>query len=137
MADNNNFEDSFRAVLGKIGPHSGTRNVPQEFIKSWDGFVKECEAGYQWTIYEYYDEITIREIIERILIAPPLQSFVEFIEFSKAIHEIDERFRQLQVIGQATVHQKYWWEHIILKRAGPEYAEEINGRYGINIEVIP
>jgi hypothetical protein len=111
--------------------------APWELLFGWNYFVTECERGYQWTIYEYNNEISVRESMEHILDALRSQSFAEIAEFREAVATIDERFKSLALPDYETCHQEYWWERIILKHAGTDYAEAIFADYGVQIEVVP
>jgi len=39
----------------------------QELLTRWTRFVTEVEAGYQWTIYEYADDLSVRDILQEII----------------------------------------------------------------------
>ena len=45
---------------------------PASFIAAWSSFVADCEEGYQWSIYEYENELGVRDVIERVLKAPTI-----------------------------------------------------------------
>jgi hypothetical protein len=129
----NEFVLHFKKVLETKGQEPFS---PFQLLSWWAGFVIGCEEGYQWTIYEYYDEIGVREKIEIVLNDPQLQPHSEMAEFRKPVYAIDERFKHLALPGVETEYQRNWWERIILKRGGQEYADDIYRNYGVKIEVI-
>lgn len=116
-----------RGWVGEISPAS--------LLKDWTLFVEECERGYPDNIYEYYNDIRIREWIEVILSALELQQFPELTEFAFNISSVDKKFQAL-LLPDVSLPGSTWWEQGVLRYAGKELKDDLMRSYDIEIEVI-
>src|SRR6266487_3196479 len=94
---------------------------PNQLLEAWNQFVDECELGYDMGIYEYDNDLSVRNIIEKILQDEALSKFEEYEYFKKEIFKIDERFRKLLSKEKKRTDKRFWWERGILNKAGKEY----------------
>jgi hypothetical protein len=108
---------------------------PASLLRDWSLFVEECEKGYSDNIYEYYNDIRVREWIELILSAPELQQFPELKEFASNVLPIDKRFQAL-FLPDVSLPKSFWWEKWIPRYAGQELRDDFAGLYGIEIELL-
>lgn len=106
---------------------------PASLLKDWTLFVEECEKGYPDNIYEYYNDIRVREWIELILSAPELQTFPEREMFASNVAKIDRRFRNLLLPG-ISLPKSMWWEQGVLQYAGRELKDDLLGLYDVEIK---
>jgi hypothetical protein len=101
----------------------------------WAQFVDECEEGYSCCSSEFDNDISVRDTIERVLSREDFFGIpaVEHLRF--VVDSIDGRFRALL---RNDVNNKNgdapWWRRGVLKYAGEDYARDIRGQYGIEIE---
>jgi len=81
----------------EVADEKGARRTwsPAGYIDAWKAFVAACEEGYQWSIYEYENELGIRDVIDKVLTAPELTAYPELSIFAEAIADTDERFAAL------------------------------------------
>lgn len=107
---------------------------PAGLVSRWSNFVDECEDSYDWTLYEYDDEISIRDSINLILSNKYLQCFDEWNEFSIQVEKIDNKLISLFFTDKHRDEQTSWWRQGILRYAGAEYADDIQSRYGVCVE---
>jgi hypothetical protein len=128
----NNFETKVANVLSGGGYKKRTS---KELVEWWSGFVDQCIDGYDWTIYEYDDEIGVRDYLECLLIDSELQRFEEYEPFRSAIDEVDKRFRTvLQENVERPTDSSYWWRRGVLQFAGDEYRQDMESRYSIPVD---
>jgi len=107
--------------------------VPATLLDDWRRFVELCLLGYPDNIYEYYNDIRVREWIELILTAEQLNELAEQDEFKVKVEEVDQQFRNL-LLPQVTVPGKsFWWEKGVLKYAGEELVNDYKKEYDIEI----
>jgi hypothetical protein len=106
---------------------------PASLLKDWTLFVEECEKGYSDNIYEYYNDIRVREWIELILSAPELQIYPEIQEFASNVSDIDQKFRKL-LRSDVSLPKLVWWEQGVLQYAGRELKNDLLDLYDIEIE---
>ncbi|MFK4641085.1 hypothetical protein [Paenarthrobacter histidinolovorans] len=69
------FIDRFRDVTDPKGARRDSS--PAAYIDAWRSFVLECKDGYQWSIYEYENELEVRDVIDQVLSAPELTEYYE------------------------------------------------------------
>lgn len=91
MADS--FLDAFDLVVGSSGWRTSTS--PAQLLEQWQGFVDDCDDGYDWSIYEFDNELAVRDLIHRVLHAPELQSFPELGQLRERVDEVDAAFRSI------------------------------------------
>lgn len=129
----NSFLFGVKEIFGQRG---WTHEVsPASLLKDWLLFVEECEKGYPNNIYEYYNDIRVREWIELILSAPQLQQFPELEEFASNILLIDKRFQAL-LLPDVSLPKSFWWEKGVPRYGGREFRDDLVNLYGIKIELL-
>ena len=102
----------------------------------WLQFVEECEEGYGCSIYEFDNDISVRDRIDLILSHEDLCRVAAVEHLRAETAKVDERFRTL-LRTDVTIKSDDapWWRRGVLKYAGEEYAQDIRSEYGIEIEV--
>ncbi len=101
----------------------------------WTFFVDQCAEGYDWNIYEFDNELSVRDSIEEILNDPVFKQFYEFGGFVREVHDADERYRDLlQPNVKRTSFSESWWHTGVLKSAGDEYCSDVLRRYSILVK---
>jgi len=65
----------------------------KELVEWWNNFVEQCEDGYGWTIYEYDDEIGVRDYLDAVLNDRSVMELPNAGELLKQVEGIDERFK--------------------------------------------
>ncbi len=108
---------------------------PHGMLKDWQAFIEECVRGYSDNIYEYWNDIRVREWIELVLSVPELQSMVGYKEFAAAVFVLDKQFKNLLIPGVIVPGRKFWWEAGVLKSAGAELAKDFRIEYDIQITI--
>jgi len=106
-----------------------------EMLDSWRAFIDQCEDSYDWSIYEYEDDLSIRDRIELVLGTTDLRTHPAVRRMAKKVEQLDQRFRQLLLKVSAGPKGEAWWRQGVLKYAGEEYAKDAGSLYGVKIEV--
>lgn len=106
--------------LDKVLQEFGERAVRQEpptlqgLVNKWAGFVEEVENGYEFSIYDYTNDLSVRDLLAELL---------GRVDRSTQIHarqlltEWDERFRfatmtATKTLEAAPVDAGWWWQRI-------------------------
>jgi hypothetical protein len=126
------FVERFREVVGAAWRR--TLN-PGAVVDTWRSLVELCERGYDDNIYEYDNDLAIRDLIEKLLTDSRLSAFPESQWFRAEIGPIDDRFRAL-LQAEPLDSARPWWRGRIPRRAGAELAEDFRDVYGRSVEVV-
>lgn len=98
-------------------------------LDEWREFVAGCEAGYGWNVYEYHNDLAVRDRLEASLGEMEPGDAAQ-------VAEIDARFRSLLQPGvQVGPEEDPWWHRGVLRYAGPELAAGLKDWFQVDIEV--
>lgn len=128
------FIDDVDRTLKEAG--RGHTTLPVRLIETWRSFVEQCRNGYHMCIYEYDNDISIREAIQLVIDNDNLKKYREYGIFCETIFAIDQKFREL-LLAQTRDDRTTWWEKGILKTGQDEYATDIKEIFGIEIPSLP
>ncbi|MEU1825419.1 hypothetical protein ACX9I7_07750 [Streptomyces sp. L500] len=127
------FLDRFREMVDR----SELRHpvTPQRALETWAEFVEDCGEGYGSTLYEYWDDISIRRFLQAVIADPVIRSTPEAEWFAAEVGRIDDSFREVLEGGFAVSGGWGWWEQRIPAFCGEEMAFNVREHYGFEIEV--
>ncbi|MBB4884967.1 hypothetical protein [Streptomyces netropsis] len=128
------FLDRFRELAGSLGRASSL--TPHRAIEEWSDFVDDCMEGYEGTLFEYWDDMSIRSVLQRVIDDPVVKGVPELAWFESEVRRVDEKFAHLLTKGFEVRGGRGWWERKIPRVAGREMAENVREQYGYEIEVI-
>ncbi|GAA1568356.1 hypothetical protein [Kribbella karoonensis] len=132
MTDTREFLDKFRDTVLALG---GRRLVtPTDVIGGWRGFVEECETGYADNIYEFQNDLGVRNLIMKILDSPTLRNYSQMEWVREEIGQVDARYRALLLEPEVRPGRP-WWEARIPRLAGRELAEDFVTEYGVRVAI--
>jgi hypothetical protein len=109
--------------------------MPSDLIAKWDEFVGQCEEGYQYSLYDYDNQLTIRDDIAVVIQNEILKDYKEYRDFVKQIDVIDQRLKSVSSEYYFTTEEE-WWKRRILKYAGVQYVENVKTEWGIDVTVV-
>lgn len=111
--------------------------TPTGIVGAWEQLVEMVEAGYQDNVYEYDNDLAIRDLIEELLQLPALAGFPEFGWFSESVAALDNRMRSGLSAEPIRLPDHRWWRSHLPVKAGAELAGDLKGAYGYQVpEVI-
>jgi hypothetical protein len=128
------FLDRFRELAENLGRSSSL--TPHRAIEKWSEFVDDCAEGYEGTLFEYWDDMSIRGFLQRVIDDPVAKETPELAWFETEVRRVDEKLASLLAQGFDVQGGRGWWERKTPRVAGREMAENIKGQYGYDIEVI-
>lgn len=108
-----------------------------QLLKAWEAFVEECYEGYRWILAEYDNDVFPRTIIESVIESPDVPRDADYEKFRTAVDVIDAKLRAIQLEGSVRPNRQKWWDQLILRYGGPDYASDIETFYHITIHTIP
>jgi len=129
------FTQNFRDVTDPKGARRDWS--PAAYIDAWRSFVLDCEDGYQWSIYEYENELGVRDVIDQVLSASELTEYPELPIFAGTVAEIDERFASLLRTGPTLPRESaVWWHAGLPGHAGPDLVADAKAQYGVQLRLV-
>jgi len=122
------FDEAFRKiciVCGYKPPISAHKAV--EF---WKIFIDECQNGYGWTVFEYFDEIGIRDLIEKALNDPNIKLINGFLDFRGLVYTLDKRFAEV-TLADDFFESENWWNRKLPKFGIRDFITSLKQTYNI------
>jgi hypothetical protein len=108
-----------------------------DFVRAWMSFVRQCGGGYDMSIYEYENDLSIRSGIQLLLDNDHVKKAGGFAELNARIREIDAEFRGLLQDGVEVGNPgDPWWERGVLKEAGGELSRDFMEMFGVYIRPV-
>jgi hypothetical protein len=114
-------------LLAELAERSGRRDSLDAMVRRWRDLVTQVERGYDDSIYEYTNDLSVRDRLERVVqgARPGLRAKLE-----DRLAEDDRRFeaatedsaRPLADFAEAA--PPWWWRRVPRRRAG-ELAEDL------------
>lgn len=129
----------FDRLVREMTAGSGWRGLKsgREFVDAWRSFVGQCAAGYDMSIYEYENDLSIRTEIQRLLNDPQLRQVEGYDEFYALISSIDRDFKTLLQEGvEIGTAGGQWWIGGVLRHAKEELAEDFMDIHGVRVRVV-
>lgn len=125
------FEDAVAERRGR-GPYT-----PAGIVGAWEQLVEMVEAGYEDNVYEYDNDLAIRDLIEELVQLPALAEFPEFGWFRESVAALDDRMRSGLSAEPIRLPGHRWWRSHLPVKAGAELADDLKRAYGYQVpEVI-
>ncbi|YCK81099.1 hypothetical protein M1D89_18735 [Arthrobacter sp. D3-18] len=112
------FLERFAAATDEEGLRSGWS--PAAYLEAWAAFTEDCDEGYQGNIYEYENDISVRDVIEKALTSLGPAEDAAVAVFADAVAEIDARFAAVLNSGPAIrVETVPWWRRRLPSSTSP------------------
>ncbi|MGW2094646.1 hypothetical protein [Promicromonospora sukumoe] len=105
-------------------------------LASWEGFVEQCAEGYGFGVYEYNNDLHVRDLLE--LVFDNEADHLPGVEDARRrVAAVDKRFQQLLKPGVLVPGAaENWWSGAVPAKGGAELVEDFNDKYGIRIAVV-
>ncbi len=122
--------------IAKVLP-SGVRSDrgPSEHCEEWEGFTADVLSGYSGSLYEYENELSARDNLEKAVGDPELRQFPDWHEYEARIMRTDATLRRLLSGGEEVRPGCSWWWSHLPPHGGREFAEDVRRIYAIDIDV--
>jgi hypothetical protein len=119
--------DELARLLVELAERSGREDSLGAMLGRWSHFVTQVERGYDDSIYEYTNDLSVRDRLERVIAGatPSLRAKLEGVlaaddrRFEAAT---EESARPLGAFGEAG--PPWWWRRVPRRRVG-ELADDL------------
>lgn len=120
-------ETAIRQILSKMSERAKYPISIESLLKRWDTFVTQVEKGYEDSIYDYANDLSVRDLLDKILLGAPQSLRAKLIAL---LQPLDDRFKQasLEVRRPVVTRDKgaiaFWWFRVPC-RPGPELRQDL------------
>ncbi|UKA50778.1 hypothetical protein LFT48_04385 [Arthrobacter sp. FW305-123] len=126
------FLERFAAVTDQQGLRAGWS--PAAYLEVWAAFTEDCENGYQGNIYEYENDISVRDVIEKALTSLGPAGDAAVAVFADAVAEIDARFASVLNSGPGIREEPVpWWHRRLPSRGGHGFAADARQHFSVTV----
>ncbi|MFE7328145.1 hypothetical protein ACFU8W_24790 [Streptomyces sp. NPDC057565] len=126
------FPERFNAIAQTLGKQALT---PNRAVEAWLQFVENCEEGYEDSLAEYRNELSIRRFLQAVISDPQVQQASDAQWFITEVAAIDARFSSLLEDGFQVTGSWGWWERRIPRVGGGVFVIDVRDAYGVDIEL--
>jgi hypothetical protein len=114
-------------LLAELAARAGREDSLGALLGRWSAFVTTVERGYDDSIYEYTNDLSVRDRLERVVAGagPALRG-----KLHAALAEDDRRFTAAteeagRALGEFVEEAPAWWRRVPRRRVG-ELAEDLD-----------
>ena len=114
-------------VLAELAARTGREDSLDAMLGRWSAFVTTVERGYEDSIYEYTNDLSVRDRLEEVAAGagPALRA-----KLQGALATDDRRFEAAtqaadRPLGEFAERAPSWWRRVPRRRAG-ELAEDLD-----------
>jgi len=98
----------------------------EQLIAEWEQFVSTLKKCYPFSIYDYQNDLSIRDLLQEILEQSPSSIREKII---RTVSPLDEQFKQLTYKINSPlldgINPRYWWWYRFPKNAGNELRDTV------------
>ncbi len=126
------LRDTFSAKVLRDGvrPDRG----PSEYCEDWEGFTADVLSGYSGSLFEYENELLVRDTLEKAVRDPELRQFPDWHGYEARIVRTDATLQRLLQSGvEVRPGRPWWWSHLP-PHGGRDFAEDVRRIYAIDID---
>ena len=114
-------------LLAELAARTGREDSLDAMLSGWSAFVTAVERGYEDSIYEYTNDLSVRDRLEEVAAGagPALRA-----KLHGALAEDDRRFAAAtqeadRALGEFAERAPSWWRRVPRRRVG-ELAEDLD-----------
>lgn len=98
----------------------------EDLIGGWRDFVDECETGYAWTLFEYWEDLSFRTDIQKALELEELKKYEEYQHLESQILATDSLFKEISYLdNRVDIDDQYWWQKRLLSKTTEDYRTDV------------
>ncbi|MDX3457516.1 hypothetical protein PV396_37145 [Streptomyces sp. ME02-8801-2C] len=99
--------------------------------------VDECVDGYDMDVSEYLNDLSIRDLLQRVTDDPIVRSLPEFAWFTAELAGIDERFRAVLADGPMVRPGEHrWWRRSLPAVGQEDFVRDAKERYRVELRLV-
>ncbi|MEU4618116.1 hypothetical protein [Streptomyces umbrinus] len=111
--------------------------LPGEALRSWEETVDECVDGYDLDVSEYLNDLSIRDLLERVADDSSVRLLPEYSWFTAELARIDERFKEVLADGPLIrAKERRWWRRSLPTAGRADFVSDVKERYGVELMLV-
>lgn len=111
--------------------------LPGEALRSWEAMVDECAEGYDLDVSEYLNDLSVRDLLQRVVDDSKVRSIPEFSWFTAELAGIDDRFRAVLLDGPLMrPGERRWWRRSLPAVGQADFVQDVQERYGVELILV-
>jgi hypothetical protein len=125
------FIEAFKAAVETR--REGGPYTPTGVVEQWEQIVSMIEAGYDDSIYEYDNDLSVRNLLAELLEDPLIQAHAESAWVTETVDALDKRLRAVMTDQPIRDVQGPWWRSHLPIIASAEFADDLQNLYGYKV----
>jgi hypothetical protein len=119
-------ESEVKSALDKLSFRRRKSVGLASLVARWSQFVSEIERGYHLSVYDYTNDLTVRDFLEEVQeILPPIINA----KIAEALAPIDDRFvNATDKVVDSLLPRKAWWWYRIPRRRDADFDSGLSHR---------
>lgn len=126
------LHERFHAVVQSHGRRADWS--PAVFVEAWSDFVDQVVSGYSGDLYEYENDLSVRDDLELALNDEELKKLDAWALLAERIGASDESFRNLLARGPVVHSGVRWWHERLPPYAGDDLAADASRVLAVHVE---
>ncbi|MCP2256279.1 hypothetical protein LY13_005069 [Prauserella aidingensis] len=108
---------------------------PNQFVEAWNDFVDQVISGYSGDLYEYEDELTIRDDLQLALSDARLHGLDGWRQLAERVAASDARLRGLLTNGPVVRPDAPWWRERLPPFGGEDLVADASRLFNVDLGV--
>ena len=115
-------------ILESLNKRTKPTHTLYSLLTKWEEFVISVERGYRFSIYDYTNDLSVRDILQRIIDQCPLALRHKI---CSAINTYDEQFKTITIEKSEPIYKlkadpSFWWWYRVPKYPGAELQNDLD-----------
>ncbi|AWW43581.1 hypothetical protein DN051_44575 (plasmid) [Streptomyces cadmiisoli] len=100
----------------------------------WEDFVEECEIGYASDLSEYLNDLSVRQLLQKVLDDAEAKRTETYLPFAQRVRRIYERFHEVVNEGpEVRPRSECWWDRRLPATGAAEFVADVWERYAVDL----
>ncbi|UCB56615.1 MAG: hypothetical protein JSV30_05240 [Candidatus Omnitrophota bacterium] len=114
-------QKALEEIISRLSKRAKQKFTLDSLLGKWSAFIADVEKGYSGTVYDYTNDLSVRDLLEELIIEAPPNAGAKLMA---AIQKLDQKFIKLTQEAAFPFGSwqegkaPFWWKRIPLKLRG-------------------
>lgn len=114
-------QKALKEIISRLSKRAKQEFTLNSLLGKWSAFIAEVEKGYSGTVYDYTNDLSVRDLLEELITEAPPNAGAKLMA---AIQKCDQKFIRLTKEAAFPFgswqegEAPFWWKRIPLKLTG-------------------